>query len=266
MKTSSWLAAVLLLVATSAYGWRIETPLGEAKGDDPDEVLRDTVEKVEEGIRAPGKIPGMLWEGATNPFREVFAQSGSAGLQEWIARSRDDALRAGVQQMPFQMKQKLRRYYPDSLLNKVQYRVGASGDLALQNSVFNLGGMAAIALDYVIVFRNADQAQWDDKLWAHEVAHIDQYQSWGTRDFAIRYLRDFNAVGGEANRRADEYAATSAPMGAPPQFIPAPAPAIPVRYCRTMYGTCSIPPAMVPMATPCFCSDGHGSTANGQAF
>ncbi|MEP6878557.1 MAG: hypothetical protein ABI865_06875 [Nitrosospira sp.] len=105
--------------------------------------------------------------GVTNPYREVFSQSGYAGLQDWIARSRDDALRAGVAPIPAHIYQKLRGYYTDALLNIVRYRVGASGELALQNSVFNLGNMSAIAWDYVIVFRDMQQAQWDDKLWAH---------------------------------------------------------------------------------------------------
>ncbi len=257
----------------TAFAWRIETPFGDAKGDDPDKVIRDTGKKVEEGVRAPGKIPGMLWEGATNPFREAFAQTGYAGLQEWIARSRDDALRAGVQPIPSNIYQKLRAYYPDRLLSIVRYRVGASGDLALQNSVFNLGDMSAISLDYVIVFRNAQQAHWDDKLWAHEVAHIDQYQNWGIRDFAIRYLRDFSGVENEANRRADEYQRVAQQQMAPtpispiqqPVFVPPP-PMIPVRFCRTNWGTCSIPPANVPMGTPCFCMDGYGNQAPGQAF
>ena len=51
-----------MIIATSDTAWRIETPFGDAKGDDPDEIIEDTAKEIGEGIRAPGRIPGMLWE------------------------------------------------------------------------------------------------------------------------------------------------------------------------------------------------------------
>ena len=269
---------LFILCADPALAWRLETPLGETKGDDPDETIRDAERKIREGTRAPGKLPEIILERVTNPLREAFAQTGYSGLQEWIARSRDDALRAGVYPIPPHIYQKLRVYYPDHLLSIARYRVGASGDLTLQEGACNLGGQSAITLDYVIVFFDAQQAQSDYKLWAHEMTHIAQYQRWGMRDFAIHYLRDFGGVENEAKRHADAYEQVARQQMAPittepvvlqpirpPSVFRNPA-MVPVRFCRTNWVTCSIPPENVPMGTPCFCRDGYGNEATGQAF
>jgi hypothetical protein len=38
----------------------------------------------------------------------------------------------------------------------------------------------------------------DPKLWAHEITHVVQYARWGVDEFAVRYLRDYQAVEKEA--------------------------------------------------------------------
>jgi hypothetical protein len=55
-----------------------------------------------------------------------------------------------------------------------------------------------VALNNVIVFRFADDAATNPVLWSHELKHIQQFAEWGVRDFAIRYLRDWNSVEAEA--------------------------------------------------------------------
>jgi hypothetical protein len=41
---------------------------------------------------------------------------------------------------------------------------------------------------------------------------------------------------------------------------------VPVRFCKTQMGTCQIPPAMVPMGSPCFCNGPYGQVLPGAAY
>ncbi|MBU2136882.1 MAG: DUF4157 domain-containing protein, partial [Alphaproteobacteria bacterium] len=59
----------------------------------------------------------------------------------------------------------------------------------------------AVTLQDVIVFSDAAVARnvW---LWAHELAHMEQYRRLGAQGFAARYAADWRALEAEANRRA----------------------------------------------------------------
>lgn len=46
----------------------------------------------------------------------------------------------------------------------------------------------------IIVFRHQADAEDNVALWAHELHHVQQYQTWGVAEFARRYSRDFDAV------------------------------------------------------------------------
>jgi hypothetical protein len=49
--------------------------------------------------------------------------------------------------------------------------------------------------------------------------------------------------------------------------MPQPVPSgIPTRFCQTQLGTCSLPPAMVPMGTPCYCNGPYGQRVPGGAY
>lgn len=127
-------------------------------------------------------------EGATHVVNEAFVQSGAPALIELIARSRDDALRNGVDAIPPDIRANLTGFIPENILNAVRYRVGGGGDLTLQVNAIRYGEAAAITLDYVVVFKEQNDALYNPTLWAHELTHVGQYQSWGIHDFAVRYL------------------------------------------------------------------------------
>ncbi|MFO1129011.1 MAG: DUF4157 domain-containing protein [Rhodospirillales bacterium] len=125
----------------------------------------------------------------------VLAQ-GAPYLGTWIRRTRDDALARGTQPIPADIRRQLRKYYPEALLKPVRWRVGLSADGSLPARLFQAYGRA-LTLDDVIIFRD-DATARDPVIWAHEVAHIQQYQRWGIEGFARRYVENFRAVEREA--------------------------------------------------------------------
>jgi hypothetical protein len=70
--------------------------------------------------------------------------------------------------------------------------------MSIQQNVFAFGDVPAVTLDYVIVFSDEKAALADPKLWAHELKHVMQFAEWGVAGFAMRYLRDYEGVEGEA--------------------------------------------------------------------
>jgi hypothetical protein len=164
-------------------------------------------------------------------YLEAQAQTLAPYLQNWIIESRNSALSSGTNAIPQKIKDQLRGYYPDALLDKVRYRVGTGNFFALAswtqmrvNGLGDFGGRDAMTLDYVIVFKSpycrlptgsglaavTTMGAWyepenDDALWAHELRHVLQYERWGLRDFAIHYLRSFNSVEDEATTAENQY-------------------------------------------------------------
>ncbi|MHB8729302.1 MAG: eCIS core domain-containing protein [Sulfuricaulis sp.] len=138
---------------------------------------------------------------------DLLVQQGAPVLQALIARSRDDAVRAGVLPVPAEIRQHLAGFIPDAVLDAARYRVQGGDDLTLQVNAIRYGDAAAITLDDVIVFKKPEDALHNPTLWAHELTHVAQYQRWGIHEFSVRYLRNFQAVEKEANEAATRYAA-----------------------------------------------------------
>lgn len=124
----------------------------------------------------------------------VVAETFAPLLANWIRESRDAALTEGVEPVPRTIRDALRGYVPDAVLEKARWRAGGGGGLSLQQSLFRIGDYEAVTLDYVVVFLDAQKAEEDPKLWAHELKHVMQFAEWGIGGFAARYLRDYEAV------------------------------------------------------------------------
>ncbi|HYD99495.1 MAG TPA: DUF4157 domain-containing protein [Alphaproteobacteria bacterium] len=134
--------------------------------------------------------------------RQALVQDyGAPMLADWIRRSRDEAVAAGVQPIPPAVRQKLLRIYPAALLDTVRYRVGGGSGFSLQRNSFGFGHADAITLGDVVVFRTAAEAAsaW---LWAHEIGHVVQYRALGIDGFALRYIQDWRGLELEAEGRA----------------------------------------------------------------
>jgi len=138
---------------------------------------------------------------------------------------------------------------------------------------------------YLDTSRKQDAAQELAILLAHEMKHVMQYRRMGTDNFKCEYSRNYVECGScqdnghplerEAYAFENEVAQRLSPSNHPqytqPSYYQAPPVSsmqqgIPVRYCQTQMGTCSIPPAMAPMGTPCFCNNAYGQQIPGSAF
>ncbi|CAB3699415.1 eCIS core domain-containing protein [Achromobacter kerstersii] len=231
------------------------------------------LDQVHAGIKDNLPLYKDVEEGGSKVVNEGLTQATAPLLQEAIARSRDDALRSGVSPIPPAIRQNLSGYIPDHILNIARFRVGGGGDLSIQVNAIRYGDAAAITLDYVIVFANQNDAFFNPVLWAHELTHVQQYQDWGLRDFAIRYVRNHNSVETVAYEAEQRYMAwvaarnTSRTFMAPTGVIPAPRIDRPVyefpqtqlsSMCSTAVTACDVD-RNVPVGTPCWCNTPRGA-------
>jgi hypothetical protein len=118
-------------------------------------------------------------------------------LASLIAAERDAAKAEGVETIPEPIRAALEGYVPEETLDRVRWRQGGT-ELSLPQNVIRFGEVPAMVVDDVIVFEDAKVALEDPKLWAHELKHVMQFAEWGVDGFAVRYLRDYEAVEAEA--------------------------------------------------------------------
>ena len=181
-------------------------------------------------------------------------------VAEWIRASKRDAIAAGVEPIPWTIRDRLEGYFPSSLLDRVRFRIGIGNEFALPANVFR-SGMRGIALEEVIVFRPGTSLD-DLWLWAHELTHVVQYDQLGTDEFARSYVFDSNSLEMAANANADRYASwlrggnqtarvSASQFSTICEFTAGP------RRGRTLDYR---PMAALPVGTPCH--DGGGSTGH----
>lgn len=121
-------------------------------------------------------------------------------LADWIIQSREEAIMQGVDPIPDAIRAAITGYVPEDILDRVRWRVGGGGDFSLQANSFYFADTPAITLDYVVVFRDSEDALHDVELWLHELRHVIQFRDWGIEGFAARYLDNSTAVESDASR------------------------------------------------------------------
>lgn len=134
------------------------------------------------------------------------AGAAAPALAGWLAASARDAKAQGVAPMPDHVREVLSGFVEDGALDRVRYRIGGGGARSVQRYAFLLPHTRAIALDGVVVFRDAENAA-KPRYWVHEIAHLEQIRRWGLERFAERYLRDTSAVEAEAWELTERYVA-----------------------------------------------------------
>lgn len=230
--------------------------------------LDDAHRQVKEAI-PPYKA---IEEGASHAVNETLVQSTAPLLQELIARSRDNALNAGVEHIPPEIRRNLQGFIRDSVLDAARYRVRGGGDLSLQANSIRYGEANAITLDYVIVFKELNDALYNPTLWAHELTHVQQYQDWGLRDFSIRYVRSYPSVESPAYEAETRYAAwvgvqnSQGWASSQSQITPSTLnhPISPFSFngssslCGTAITSCQVN-GSAPVGTPCWCNTPLGA-------
>ena len=199
-------ALTLLLIlsavcaAAAAHFVRVlEPPVGAASA-----ATDDALGNWRGAVIALRALSADVWEASKAASMEQLVETGAPIVEKWIVTWRDRALEDGTQPMPPAIREQLVGYFADPLLDRIRYRVGWADVRSMQSGLFRLWDARALSLGGVIVFRDVGTAA-DPVIWAHELAHVQQYDRWGTREFADRYVRDHNAVETEAWEVAARY-------------------------------------------------------------
>ncbi|ROM94616.1 DUF4157 domain-containing protein [Pseudomonas brassicacearum] len=121
-------------------------------------------------------------------------QIAAPALALWLTQARAEAANAGIQPIPPHIREQLLRWYDPSVLDAARYKVSDNGQLSAATAMLQNPDVGAVTLIDIILFRDAQTAEQDIALWAHELKHVQQYQEWGVEGFAQRYTQDFNAV------------------------------------------------------------------------
>ncbi|WP_242443057.1 DUF4157 domain-containing protein [Pseudomonas sp. LFM046] len=133
-------------------------------------------------------------QGDMAPLLEGVNQMASTSLQQWIVESRNNMDASRLQPIPLHIRAQLEPWYDLGVLDTVRYKVGVDDEVNAANTLMQNPDVEAVTLVDVIVFRNAEDAENNVALWAHELHHVKQYQEWGVAGFAQRYTRDYNTV------------------------------------------------------------------------
>ncbi|MGF6150143.1 eCIS core domain-containing protein [Pseudomonas fluorescens] len=121
-------------------------------------------------------------------------QIAAPALALWLTQARAEAANANIQPIPPHIREQLLRWYDPSVLDAARYTVSDNGQLSTATAMLQNPDVGAVTLIDIILFRDAQTAEQDVALWAHELKHVQQYQEWGVEGFAQRYTQDFNAV------------------------------------------------------------------------
>jgi len=128
------------------------------------------------------------------PLSDDIHQIAAPALAMWLTQARADAASAGIQPIPPHIRERLLRWYDPSVLDAARYKVSDNGQFNAATAMLQNPDVGAVTLIDIVLFRDAQTAEQDIALWAHELKHVQQYQEWGVEGFAQRYTQDFNAV------------------------------------------------------------------------
>jgi hypothetical protein len=129
-----------------------------------------------------------------DPLPDGIFQVAAPALALWLTQARAEAASAGTQPVPPHIREQLLRWYAPGVLDTARYKISDNGQFSAATAMLQNPDVGAVTLIDIILFRDAQTAEQDLALWAHELKHVQQYQEWGVAGFAQRYTQDFNAV------------------------------------------------------------------------
>lgn len=157
------------------------------------------------GGRSAGAIAGEARRGSEQLARRS-ARLTAPVLARAIRHGESQAARAGAKPIPADMQKLLMPHFKPETLSATRWTIGTGRvDLgAIVTEQFMDEG--AIALNRQVVFSSTRLTEnvW---MWAHELAHVEQYRRMGVDGFAAAYITDWRAIEREATRRADRVTA-----------------------------------------------------------
>ena len=128
------------------------------------------------------------------PVPDGLYQIAAPALALWLSQARTEAANAGTQPVPPHIREQLLRWYDPAVLDAARYKVSDNEHFSAATAMLQNPDIGAVTLIDIIIFRDAQAAEQNTALWAHELKHVQQYQEWGVDGFAQRYTQDFNAV------------------------------------------------------------------------
>ncbi|MHC8344612.1 eCIS core domain-containing protein [Pseudomonas sp. RT6P73] len=128
------------------------------------------------------------------PLPDDIYQIAAPALALWLNQARAEAANAGIQPIPSHIREQLLRWYDPSVLDTARYKVSDNSQFNAATAMLQNPDVGAVTLIDIILFRDAQTAEQNIALWAHELKHVQQFQEWGVEGFAQRYTQDFNAV------------------------------------------------------------------------
>ena len=236
-------ASICLFSSSAAFSW---DPLGDIQN--PARILRNSEREFRNSLEA-----------ADRAHLESQAQINAPILEQWLIQSRNSAMGGSTSRMPARIRAQLRGFYQDEILDSVRFKVGDGGVFNAASLSVQYGGAGAVTLVDVIVFTSENDANFNTELWAHELKHIQQFREWGTRDFAIRYLRSWRGV------EADAYTAQALfppwrahqnRIGNPPDLVQGEPPPF-ANSCVSRHGECRLSDPL-PAGSRCSCPSARG--------
>jgi hypothetical protein len=155
------------------------------------------------GPPRPDSIPQML-QNLPKDVATFFLNPAGSALALAIRQAKEQA-RQNCSPMPAEVTVRLASFFPADLFPGVCWAVVANG-FTLDAFAIHDGGMAAITLEDVVVFRSSQDAA-DAVLWSHELTHVLQYRRMGVEGFAAVYASGgFDALEQQA-RQFDQFVA-----------------------------------------------------------
>ncbi|MBL0798582.1 DUF4157 domain-containing protein [Pseudomonas sp. B7] len=115
-------------------------------------------------------------------------------LAQGLTQARAEAASTDIKPIPPHIREQLLRWYEPSFLDAVHYKITNDGQYNAATAILQNPDVGAVTLIDIILFRDAETAEHNVALWAHELKHVQQFQEWGVDGFAQRYTQDFNAV------------------------------------------------------------------------
>lgn len=191
------LTALLLLVLAGAAGYHFLDPQGQTPP-----LLKSTRATLVEARRNGVERAADWWLLAAERQKAGRDVRGSGvALALAIRLGRAEALKGEVHPLPKKLRRRFARHFPPSLLDEVRWTVAEPGTRlgrALARWPVSEG---AVTLGSVIVFKT-DSASKNRRLFAHEIAHVAQYEKLGIAEFARQYAADPEPLEEEAWNKA----------------------------------------------------------------
>lgn len=186
----------LLLLAAALTG--VHFAMG---ADSPLAPITETVSLVSSSDNVTLEDVADYWLTSGNRGAEDGAHGQGTALALAIRLGRLEALRGDTQPIPTHLKRRFKRHFSEELLDDARWTVAEPGSRIGRILARWPVEEGAVTLGNVIVFKTA-RASRDKNLFAHELAHVEQYRALGTGEFARRYAADPRPIEAEARAKA----------------------------------------------------------------